>query len=139
LDVLRNKSNEELLAFEGLVVGRKGYGEVHFLEPVDLTSLPRLSALLGQVVQIDNKECCVYPDSVEGDDVKPKPGEGINVKARIVLYGCWPVDKATREPIKDENHPLFVRHLNRLKKMKFTKFEDYDIAQGKWTFSVDHF
>jgi len=132
-------SNEELLAFQGLVVGRKGAGQVEFLDPVDLTSLPRLAALLGDVVQIDSKECCVYPDSVEGDDMKPKAGEGINVRARITLFGCWPLDKSSRAPIKDENNPHFVRHLNRLKKMKFTTFESYDISQGKWTFTVDHF
>lgn len=139
LDVLRGMSNSELSSFEGLVVGRKGYGEVQFLEPVDLTALPRLSSLLGKIVQIDSKECCVYPDSVEGDDLKPPPGEGINVKARIVLLGCWPIDKATREPVKDETHPSFVKHLKRLKNMKHTHFENYSIADGKWTFVVDHF
>ncbi|KLO18652.1 hypothetical protein SCHPADRAFT_844526 [Schizopora paradoxa] len=141
LDVLRNTSNEELSQFKGLTVGRKGYGEVQFLEPVDLTALPRLSALLGKIVQIDNKECCVYPDAVDGanDDLKPPPGEGVNVKARIILYGCWPVDKATREPIKDESHPSFPKHLKRLKGMKHTHFESYSIEDGKWTFTVEHF
>lgn len=139
LDVLRKMSNSELSSFEGLVVGRKGYGEVQFLDPVDLTALPRLSALLGKIVEIDSKECCVYPDSVEGDDIKPPPGEGINVKARISLLGCWPMDKATREPIKDEKHPSFTKHLKRLKNMKHTHFENYTIEDGKWTFTVDHF
>lgn len=141
LDVLRNTSNVELSQFKGLSVGRKGFGEVQFLDPVDLTALPRLSALLGKIVQIDNKECCVYPDAIEGanDDLKPPPGEGVNVKARIVLLGCWPVDKATREPIKDESHPAFPKHLKRLKNMKHTHFESYSIGDGKWTFTVEHF
>ncbi|KAI5120247.1 hypothetical protein M0805_007551 [Coniferiporia weirii] len=139
LDVLRSLSNGELSSFEELVVGRKGFGEVHFLEPVDLTALPRLSALLGRLIQIDNKEVCVYPDSVEGDDVKPPPGEGINVRARIILLGCWPVDKASREPITDDKHPLFTKHLKRLKNMKHTHFESYAIKTGTWTFTVDHF
>jgi nuclear pore complex protein Nup98-Nup96 len=139
LEELRKMSNSELSTFKGLTVGRVGFGEITFLEPVDLTSLPRLSALLGKVVQIDKKECAVYPDSVEGDDVKPPPGEGLNVPARIVLSGCWPVDRATREPIKEEQHPLFVKHLKRLKSMKRTHFENYSIEDGKWTFRVDHF
>jgi len=49
------------------------------------------------------------------------------------------LDKATREPIKEEKHPAFVKHLKRLKNMKHTHFEGYDIKDGKWTFSVDHF
>ena len=132
-------SNSELSSFKGLTVGRVGYGEIQFLEPVDLTSLPRLSALLGKVVQIDNKECTVYPDSIEGDDVKPQPGEGLNVKSRIMLLGCWPVDKATREPIKSEDHQSFAKHLKRLKAIKRTRFESYSIGDGKWAFTVDHF
>ncbi|KAH8114824.1 nucleoporin autopeptidase-domain-containing protein [Phellopilus nigrolimitatus] len=139
LDVLRSLSNGQLSSFSGLVVGRKGFGEVQFLEPVDLTALPRLSALLGRLVEIDNQEVCVYPDAVEGDDVKPPPGEGINVRARIALLGCWPIDKATREPIKDEKHPLFIKHLKRLRNMKHTHFEGYVMKEGKWTFTVDHF
>lgn len=139
LDVLRNLSNSELSSFKGLVVGRKGYGEIHFLEPVDLTALPRLSALLGKIVQIDSQECCVYPDSVDGDDLKPPIGEGINVKSRIILFGCWPLDKATREPIKDENHPSFIKNLKRLRSMKHTRFESFGLEDGRWTFTVDHF
>ncbi|EIW82263.1 hypothetical protein CONPUDRAFT_136791 [Coniophora puteana RWD-64-598 SS2] len=128
---------EQLVAFEGLIVGRIGYGEIHFLEPVDLTNLSRLGSLLGEVVRFDEKECSVYPDS---DDVdKPTPGSGLNVRARIILENCWTVDKATREPIKDEKHPAAVKHLKRLKGMRDTHFESFDIKNGRWTFTVDHF
>ncbi|KAI0082551.1 hypothetical protein K474DRAFT_1688085 [Panus rudis PR-1116 ss-1] len=137
LDTLRNRGYEELLACSGLVVGRVGYGEIHFLEPVDLTGLQRLSALKGELVRFDDKECSVYPDV---DDVdKPPPGQGLNVKARIILVRCWALDKATREPIKDEKHPMAIKHLKRLKHMKNTHFESFDISEGKWTFTVDHF
>ncbi|TFY79474.1 hypothetical protein EWM64_g4536 [Hericium alpestre] len=131
------------LGFDGLAevrnlkVGRIGYGEIEFLEPVDLTTLTKLSDLLGEVVRFDDKECCVYPDS---DDVdKPPPGSGLNVPARITLYRCWALDKATREPIKDANHPSAIKHLKRLKNMKGTSFEGFEIAEGKWTFTVEHF
>lgn len=139
LEVLRNMSNAELSSLKDLSIGRVGYGEVQFLERVNLTTLPRLSELLGKVVQIENKECCVYPDSTDGDDSKPPPGDGINVRARITLLGCWPVDKSSREPIKDETNPVFARHLKKLKSMKHTNFESYDIKEGKWVFTVDHF
>jgi nuclear pore complex protein Nup98-Nup96 len=137
LSVLKKAGYDQLSAFEGLVVGRKGYGEIQFLEPVDLTGLPKLGALLGDVVRFDDKECSVYPDSDEAD--KPPPGSGLNVKARMSLERCWAVDKATREPITDPNHPSAVKHLKRLKNMKDTHFESFDIKTGTWTFTVDHF
>ena len=134
---LKKVSYDQLSAFEGLVVGRKGYGEIHFLEPVDLTGLPKLGALLGEVVRFDDKECSVYPDSEEVD--KPQPGSGLNVKARLSLERCWALNKATREPITDPNHPNVVKHLKRLKNMKDTHFDSFDMKTGTWTFTVDHF
>ncbi|KAJ7739892.1 nucleoporin autopeptidase-domain-containing protein [Mycena metata] len=137
LATLRQAGYEKLSSFKDLVVGRVGYGEIHFLEPVDLTGLPKLGALLGEVVRFDDKECSVYPDSDEVD--KPPPGSGLNVRAQLSLLRCWAVDKATREPIKDATHPNAVKHLKRLKNMKDTHFEGFDLAKGEWTFTVDHF
>ncbi|KAJ7044857.1 nucleoporin autopeptidase-domain-containing protein [Mycena alexandri] len=137
LATLRQAGYEKLSSFKDLVVGRVGYGEIHFLEPVDLTGLPKLGALLGEVVRFDDKECSVYPDSDEVD--KPPPGSGLNVRAQLSLLRCWAVDKATREPIKDATHPNAVKHLKRLKNMKDTHFEGFDVAKGEWTFTVDHF
>lgn len=137
LDTLKKLGHDELMSFSGLVVGRVGYGQITFLEPVDLTGLPRLSSLLGEIVRFDDKECSVYPDADEAE--KPPPGAGLNVKARIELVRCWALDKATREPIKDESNPAAVKHFKRLKNMKHTHFEGFDIEEGKWTFTVDHF
>ncbi|PPR02637.1 hypothetical protein CVT24_002120 [Panaeolus cyanescens] len=137
LPTLKKAGYDQLSSFEGLTVGRKGYGEIHFLEPVDLTGLTKLGALLGEVVRFDDKECSVYPDSEDVD--KPPPGSGLNVKARLILEHCWAVDKASREPIKDVNHPHAVKHLKRLKNMKDTHFESFNIKTGTWTFTVDHF
>jgi nuclear pore complex protein Nup98-Nup96 len=137
LQTLIHAGHDELLAFKDLVVGRVGYGEIHFLEPVDLTGLPRLGALLGEFVRFENKECSVYPDVADED--KPPAGTGLNVRARMVLLRCWPDDKATQAPIKDENHPSAAKQLKRLKKMKGTHFESFDWSEGKWTFTVDHF
>ena len=137
LAALKNTSYEELLSFRDLVVGRVDYGEIHFIDPVDLTGLPKLGALLGELVRFDDKECSVYPDGDDAD--KPAPGSGLNVRARIVLVRCWAVDKGTREPIKDEKDSRHGKHLKRLKSMKDTQFESFDIKEGKWTFMVDHF
>ena len=137
LGELKALGHDELMAFEGLVVGRVGYGQITFLGPVDLTGLPRLSSLLGEVVRFDDKECSVYPDADDAE--KPPAGAGLNVRARIELVRCWALDKATREPIKNTEHPSAVRHLKRLRGMKHTTFEGFDIEEGKWTFTVDHF
>lgn len=137
LATLKKTGYDELSSFKDLIVGRVGYGQIHFLEPVDLTGLPKLGALLGEVVRFDDKECSVYPDSEEVD--KPPPGSGLNVRAKLLLDRCWAVDKSTREPIKDAAHPMAIKHLKRLKNMKDTHFEGFDITNGKWTFTVDHF
>ncbi|KAF4619585.1 hypothetical protein D9613_004951 [Agrocybe pediades] len=137
LATLKKAGYDQLSAFEGLVVGRKGYGEVHFLEPVDLTGLPKLGSLLGDIVRFDDKECSVYPDCDEGD--KPPPGAGLNVKSKVILERCWAVDKATREPITDPNAPQAAKHLKRLKKMNGTTFVSFDHKTGTWTFTVDQF
>jgi nuclear pore complex protein Nup98-Nup96 len=107
------------------------------LGPVDLTGLPKLGALLGDVVRFDDKECSVYPDNDDAD--KPPPGSGLNVKARLILERCWATDKATREPIKDQNHSQHIKHLKKLRNMKDTHFEGFDMKTGTWTFTVDHF
>jgi len=52
--------------FRDLVVGCVDYGEIHFIDLVDLTGLPKLGMLLGELVRFDNKECSVYPT---GEDV----------------------------------------------------------------------
>jgi len=49
----------------------------------------------------------VYPNIED----KPPPGNGLNVRARIILLRAWTQDKATREPIKDEKHRAAVKHL----------------------------
>ena len=98
---------------------------------VPLTSLdPGASSNSLDPVMFEDKECSVCPDL--GNVDKPPPGSGLNVKARVESDGCWPVDKATCEPIKDKNHPQVLRYLKRLRGMKHTKFELFDIKDGKW-------
>lgn len=134
---LSSWGHNELIAIEKLVVGRVGYGKITFLDPVDLTGSGSVKQLFGDLVRFEDKECSVYPDLDNVD--KPPPGSGLNVRAKVELDGCWPVDKATREPIKDESHPLMIKHLKRLKGMKDTQFDSFDMKDGKWIFTVDHF
>lgn len=147
MEELNKYSYRELKSVEGLKVGRKGYGEIHFLEPVDLTTLDGLNELTdGQLVVFESRVAYVYPDGVEeGEDnpenapLKPAPGHGLNVAAEIELEGCWPKDKATGEYIKDDSHPKTSSHLNRLKKVPGTTFISYDSILGRWVFQVPGF
>jgi len=93
--------------------------------------------LFGDLARFEDKECsvCPPPDNVDG----PPPGSGLNVRARVELDGCWPVDNATREPIKDESHPQMVKRLKRLRGMKDTKFKSFDTRDGKQAFTVGRF
>ncbi|KAJ4479117.1 nucleoporin autopeptidase-domain-containing protein [Lentinula aciculospora] len=137
METLKASGFDQLSSFKDLIVGRVGYGEIHFLEPVDLTGLLKLGELLGGVIRFEDKECSVYPDA--DDTEKPLEGSGLNVRARISLKRCWAMDKAHREPIKDEKHPSAVKHLKKLRNMKDTHYENFDFSDGTWTFTVDHF
>ncbi|KZV85023.1 hypothetical protein EXIGLDRAFT_753514 [Exidia glandulosa HHB12029] len=120
---------------DGLTIGRNGVGSVTFLVPVDLKECPPVAEIPGKVVVLTPKECTVYPD----EDSKPNEGSGLNVPARIALEGCWAIDKANRQPIKQDNHPKQVAHLRKLREMPETKFISFDIKSGTWTFTVEHF
>ncbi|BGP16122.1 hypothetical protein JCM10213v2_004116 [Rhodosporidiobolus nylandii] len=137
LDTLQKLPAAKLRAVPDLVVGRVGYGQVAFSEPVDLTTLHSVEDLLGSLVQVEDRNASVYPE--EYADVKPPAGEGLNVPAVITLEGCFPLDKATRKPIKDMDHPVMQKHVKRLRKIEGTQFVDFEPETGKWTFQVDEF
>jgi nuclear pore complex protein Nup98-Nup96 len=137
LDELKKLGYDQLSSVRDLVVGRVGHGEIHFLEPVNLTEVPRLHDLLGGLIQFGDKDCCIYPDYDEAN--KPPAGQGLNVRAKIRIEGAWPLDKATKEPIKDENSRAMAKHEKRLRSIKGTKFESFDKKTGDWTFVVDSF
>ena len=133
LDTLASKTLPQLRKVSGLVIGHKDYGKIEFLEPVDLSNIP-LPLLCGKIICFEPRACIAYPNSTS----PPAEGEGINVRARISLYKCYPSDKATREPIKDATHQLVKKHIEKMKRQKQAKFESYDPVTGCWTFVVQH-
>jgi nuclear pore complex protein Nup98-Nup96 len=137
LDILRTMSPSELRSLPDFVVCRKGHGQVEFNKPVDLTTVPSVDDVPGDIVVIEDRACTVYGG--EWEETKPPVGKGLNVPATVTLEKCWPLDKATREPIKDPNHPRLKQHLKKLKNMHDTSFVDYDPVKGSWTFKVEHF
>ncbi|KDN42866.1 hypothetical protein K437DRAFT_257715 [Tilletiaria anomala UBC 951] len=151
LSEMRTWPFNELAAVKDFIVGRKGFGEIRFLKPVDLTTVPDLVDIPGGIVQLRRKECYVYPEPEDcsGDidgmrrgfrpPEKMPPGEGLNRPAIISLQGCWALDKSTRAPIKDPAHPRYKQHLAKLKNREDADFVSFEAEQGTWTFRVEHF
>lgn len=132
---LCNAAHEDLQNVEDFVVGRKGFGELRYLEPVDVASVGDLKSICGGVVVFDRASCEVYPDV----DKTPEPGKGLNHRARITLERCFPKDKSTGEPVTDPTAPRVQQHLRKLKAMEGTHYQSYEPATGTWVFEVDHF
>ncbi|SNX84755.1 related to Nucleoporin nup189 (SonB) [Melanopsichium pennsylvanicum] len=153
LSALCTANYNELAAVHNFIVGRKGVGQIEFLEPVDLTSFGDLNDIIGGIVQIRLKEVVVYPEEDDYDPrnpkdgakrnfvpgIKAKQGTGLNVPARVSLEACWPTDRATREPIKDAENPRIKQMINKLKNKPETEFIDFEPESGTWTFKVKHF
>ncbi|KAG0304848.1 hypothetical protein BGZ98_004947 [Dissophora globulifera] len=136
LEDLRKMSQAELQHVEGFKVGLPGYGSVSFQQPVDLTTVPSLSAICGNIVVFGNRVCNVYPN----ESNKPPRGQGMNVPAIISLEACWPKDKTTGEAVKfDRISPMYAAHVKRLKRQAETTFIDFSPEDGRWTFRVEHF
>lgn len=134
LQVLGNQTRQQLKNTQHLVVGLKGVGEVTFEGPVDLSEIDLDQIMVG-IVNFQPKTCTVYPD----EDAKPPQGKGLNVPATIKLEKCYPVDKTTRQPITDPQHPRVIAIIRKLRAVPETEFIDFDASTGTWTFKVQHF
>ncbi|OCF35297.1 nuclear pore complex protein Nup98-Nup96 [Kwoniella heveanensis BCC8398] len=134
MEKLRQLSRQELSELHNFTAGRRGFGEVTFLEPVDLTLAP-LEDLLDTIIVFDQSELSVYPDDYPA---KAPQGQGLNVPARITLENVFAHDKATKEPVRDPSDPRYTRFLKRVKNIPNTEFVGYT-DDGTWTFKVEHF
>ncbi|KAI1814913.1 hypothetical protein GGS20DRAFT_597643 [Poronia punctata] len=109
-------------------VGRDNVGYVKFKVPVDLTTID-LDNIYDGIVILAPRSATVYPSPVK----KPPVGKGLNVPALISLQNAWPRASRTGKPTS------ITKHVERLKKIVDTKFENYDPETGEWSFSVEHF
>ncbi|KAI1411125.1 nuclear protein 96-domain-containing protein [Hypoxylon sp. FL1857] len=109
-------------------VGRENVGYVKFKVPVDLTSID-IDKIFNEIVILEPRSATVYPNPAK----KPTVGKGLNVPALINLENSWPRSSKKGKPI------TISKHIERLKRVKDTKFENYNPETGEWTFSVEHF
>lgn len=135
IDVLQKLPEDKLRGVSNLIVKRKGFGQVAFQDPVDLTTLESVEDLLGGVVDIGDRFASVYGD----DQDKPAPGLGLNVRAKITLEECWPMDKATREPNRRPDPAKVSAHRKRLARIPGTTDSEFNEVDGTWTFTVPFF
>ncbi|KAB5566389.1 putative nuclear pore protein [Coniochaeta sp. 2T2.1] len=119
---------------EKFAVGRENVGSVSFKVPVDLSNID-LDELYGNTVILEPRSATVYPIAAK----KPPVGKGLNVPATISLEQSWPRARDKRTPVQDKTGSRIAKHIERLKRIENTTFEDYDADLGIWTFSVEHF
>ncbi|KAG2223788.1 hypothetical protein INT45_001922 [Circinella minor] len=134
LETLQSMTNEELKRVDNFMVGRRGYGEVRFDEPVDLSGLD-LYDIMGTIVILEEKSVVIYPD----ESTKAPRGSALNVPATVKLENCYALDKESRRPIKDPENPRFRSFYDRLRNRQGVEFVDYDIETGTWSFKVEFF
>ncbi|KAJ0361085.1 hypothetical protein COL154_007141 [Colletotrichum chrysophilum] len=112
-------------------VGRDNVGSVKFKPEVDLTNID-LDEIFGGIVILETRSATVYPIAAK----KPPVGKGLNVPALISLEQSWP---RGREKRPGHDVKRVAKHVERLRRIENTAFEEYNPDTGVWKFSVEHF
>ena len=128
-----------LEAVPNLCIGRKGFGELRYKEPVDLRNV-----VIDKVVQFGDKEIRVYMDDASA---KPPPGEGLNKPAEITLFNVHKLEKGTEKIVRDkEKVEAFKKKLRMRAEAQGAEFISYSQSPssrnskgGEYTFAVKHF
>eukprot|EP00435_Cladocopium_sp_Y103_P029258 s1313_g7.t1 len=116
---LRQLSPEELRRVENLTITRKDVASVMFHGVTDCTDLD-----LEKDVLLKRGYVLVYPDPVR----KPPKGSGLNKRATVTMFQCFPPAQEYKDKIKkmtEENSAC--------------RFIDYDCDSGIWRFEVERF
>ncbi|KAI8300880.1 Nucleoporin NUP145 [Colletotrichum sp. SAR11_59] len=116
---------------ESFTVGRDNVGSVKFKPEVDLTNID-LDEIFGGIVILETRSATVYPIAAK----KPPVGKGLNVPALISLEQSWP---RGREKRPGHDVKRVAKHVERLRRIEKTTFEEYNPDTGVWKFSVEHF
>jgi len=115
-------SPSELSSIRDMVIGRTGFGEVQWLEEVDVRSLD-----IFDVVQFERAMVNVYSDERD-ETTKPAIGHGLNKPAIVTLEQVFP-------PTQDQD---FEAKLRDSIESNGSHFVSYDHIAGKLRFQVEH-
>jgi len=129
IDELAKMTDEQLSNVENFTVIRRGFGEVTFLQPVDVRDLN-----LDEIIVFEPRSIYIYPD----EHHKPAVGRGLNVPAQVSLDRCWPKVPRTKKPLKsvdgDRQKLILRKFKQKLMKRANTEFVSYHLPTGRWTF-----
>lgn len=132
---------KDLKQVPNFIVGRKGFGKIEFMDPVNLSSAGMdnnwTNAIVGRIVVFTKRACALYPKAqFDGYEQKrPAQGQELNVHCKVYLEEVWCLTRDKKEQIKDPQHPMYQRHLERLKKIPNVEFEEFDAITGTWIFN----
>ncbi|KAL5713823.1 Nuclear pore complex protein nup98a [Ranunculus cassubicifolius] len=113
------------------VIGRHGYGSIHFLGETDIQGLD-----LEALVKFNSREVIVYMD----DDKKPPVGQGFNKPAVVTLLNIKFFDKKTGQQYTEGTKVEKCKEMLAKKtRDQGAQFVSYDALKGEWKFKVNHF
>jgi nuclear pore complex protein Nup98-Nup96 len=134
-------SEEELAAVSDFAVSRPGHGSIRWPGDSDLRGLD-----LGATLRIAHGDVMVYAQgpeaSGEGADItasKPQPGEGLNKRAVINIFGMSPESMAAGggEVVGLQWAQQLEQLLREHTATMGAKWVGYDPIQGVWRFEVE--
>lgn len=138
LHTLSQMSVEHLSRVNNFTIGRKGYGQIRYDMPVDLSDFQgKWDDLMGKTIEFRGNIVVVY-GNVEEEN-KPAPGNGLNVPATVTSEACYPKDAKTKQIIKDPEYSGLDSYVNKLKNIAGMTFLNYEPVNGTFTFKVQHF
>lgn len=96
------------------------FGSVEFPGRTDLTALN-----LDRIVQIGRDSVVLYPEGCP----KPRPGEGLNRKAKVTIFNRFPKSPSLAKQLEDKLRKICLRER--------TNFHSYDPHKGLWVFTTN--
>lgn len=120
---LHEMSKSELSAVKSFVVGRAGFGEVRWMDDVDLRDMS-----VDELVFIEKSKITVYGDADTGV-AKPCMGHGLNKPAILTLENVFPA----------AGDDSFLQSVQSKVESRGATFIGYDESSGRLSFQVEHF
>eukprot|EP00930_Biecheleria_cincta_P088439 TRINITY_DN77678_c0_g1_i1.p1 TRINITY_DN77678_c0_g1~~TRINITY_DN77678_c0_g1_i1.p1 ORF type:complete len:862 (-),score=148.68 TRINITY_DN77678_c0_g1_i1:30-2582(-) len=125
---LSSLSQEELRAVRDLKVTKPQVGSVVFHGVTDCTNLDVMSNVV-----LKRGYVLVYPDPRK----KPPVGQGLNKRATVTMYQCFPPGERVSDNEAIEDYKSKIKTMT--EENSACRFIDYDCQTGIWKFEVERF